>query len=148
MADQGGQQRELVYCHACSNEWLRDQHGLQCPECHSDVVEIVSFPSLDLVHHTVRPCRFPFHPSSKLILSIDRLIYVMIHETITLISAMMMTMTRLPHPTTAFPPILCIITIPGKQRRLIQMSPISSMWNGILLRACILLALLIGHLLP
>ena len=42
MADPSGQQRELVFCHACSNEWLRDQHGLQCPECHSDVVEIVS----------------------------------------------------------------------------------------------------------
>ncbi|KAL9072442.1 MAG: hypothetical protein Q9161_003612 [Pseudevernia consocians] len=41
MADQGGQQRELVFCHACSNEWMRHQHGLQCPECHSDVVEII-----------------------------------------------------------------------------------------------------------
>ena len=72
----------------------------------------------------------------------------MIHETITSISVMMMTMTRLrTQPTTAFPPILCIITIPGKQRRLIQTSPISSMWNGILLRACISLALPIDHLL-
>lgn len=48
MADPGGQQRELVFCHACSNEWLRDQHGLQCPECHSDVVEIVSLPLAEL----------------------------------------------------------------------------------------------------
>lgn len=45
MANQAGQQRDLVFCHACSNEWLRDQHGLQCPECRSDVVEIVSLPS-------------------------------------------------------------------------------------------------------
>ena len=42
MADLGGERRELVFCHACQNEWLREQHGLECPECHSDVVEIVS----------------------------------------------------------------------------------------------------------
>lgn len=36
------QQREHVYCHACQNEWLQDDHGLQCPNCRSDVVEIVS----------------------------------------------------------------------------------------------------------
>ena len=42
MADNGGQQRELIYCHACANEWYRDQHGLKCPDCASEVVEIVS----------------------------------------------------------------------------------------------------------
>ncbi|CAF9912016.1 hypothetical protein IMSHALPRED_010677 [Imshaugia aleurites] len=54
MADQGGQQRELVFCHACSNEWLRHQHGLQCPECQSDVVEIVSLPRVELVYLAVK----------------------------------------------------------------------------------------------
>lgn len=32
---------EVVYCHACSNEWLRDAHGLTCPSCESDITEIV-----------------------------------------------------------------------------------------------------------
>ena len=34
-------QRELVYCHACEDEWYRDESGLTCPGCGSDVVEIV-----------------------------------------------------------------------------------------------------------
>ena len=33
---------ELVFCHACQNEWHREEHGLQCPQCHSDFVELVS----------------------------------------------------------------------------------------------------------
>ncbi|KAL6719902.1 hypothetical protein ACLMJK_001823 [Lecanora helva] len=41
MADPGGQQRELVFCHGCKEEWLREQHGLECPTCHSDFVEII-----------------------------------------------------------------------------------------------------------
>ena len=46
MAD-AGQQRELFYCHACENEWYRDQRGLKCPHCSSEVVEIVSRCSLN-----------------------------------------------------------------------------------------------------
>ncbi|CUS09096.1 unnamed protein product [Tuber aestivum] len=36
-------QRELVYCHACREEWYRDEHGLVCPRstCGSDAVEII-----------------------------------------------------------------------------------------------------------
>ncbi|CAF9928680.1 MAG: hypothetical protein GOMPHAMPRED_005206 [Gomphillus americanus] len=34
--------REQVYCHGCKNEWYRDEHGLACPECGSEIVEIVS----------------------------------------------------------------------------------------------------------
>lgn len=36
--------RERVFCHECRGEWLRDEHGLVCPNetCHSDFVEIVS----------------------------------------------------------------------------------------------------------
>ncbi|KAG6000738.1 hypothetical protein E4U21_005037 [Claviceps maximensis] len=34
--------REVVYCHACSNEWFRDDHGLTCPRCESDITEIIS----------------------------------------------------------------------------------------------------------
>ncbi|KAG9256486.1 uncharacterized protein F5Z01DRAFT_672468 [Emericellopsis atlantica] len=34
--------REVVFCHACSNEWYRDQHGLICPQCEGDIIEIVS----------------------------------------------------------------------------------------------------------
>ena len=40
MADGRGE-RELVFCHACENEWYRDQNGLECPGCHSDVVEVI-----------------------------------------------------------------------------------------------------------
>jgi E3 ubiquitin-protein ligase RNF115/126 len=35
------QQRDMVYCHQCENEWFRDEHGLECPECHSDFTEII-----------------------------------------------------------------------------------------------------------
>ena len=42
MADRGGEQRELVFCHSCGNEWHRDEHGLQCPGCESEFVEVVS----------------------------------------------------------------------------------------------------------
>ncbi|KAK2595920.1 hypothetical protein QQS21_006515 [Conoideocrella luteorostrata] len=34
--------REVVFCHACSNEWYRDEHGLVCPGCDSDITEIVT----------------------------------------------------------------------------------------------------------
>lgn len=37
--------REVVYCHACANEWYRDEEGLTCPMCHGDVTEIVRYPS-------------------------------------------------------------------------------------------------------
>ncbi|KAK5175171.1 uncharacterized protein LTR77_000308 [Saxophila tyrrhenica] len=33
--------REIVFCHACENEWYRDEDGLVCPECRSDFTEIV-----------------------------------------------------------------------------------------------------------
>ncbi|KAL7926304.1 hypothetical protein ACQKWADRAFT_179728 [Trichoderma austrokoningii] len=34
--------REVVYCHACSNEWYRADHGLICPDCNSEATEIIS----------------------------------------------------------------------------------------------------------
>ncbi|OPB38001.1 hypothetical protein A0O28_0011050 [Trichoderma guizhouense] len=34
--------REVVYCHACAREWYRDERGLLCPRCGSDITEIVS----------------------------------------------------------------------------------------------------------
>ena len=51
MADYGSSQggRELVFCHSCENEWYRDEHGLQCPSCESEIVEIVSIEAL----HTI-----------------------------------------------------------------------------------------------
>ena len=36
------QERELVLCHGCENEWWKDERGLECPRCHCDIVEIVS----------------------------------------------------------------------------------------------------------
>lgn len=35
--------REVVYCHACSNEWYRADRGLVCPDCSSEATEIVCF---------------------------------------------------------------------------------------------------------
>ncbi|KAL9130526.1 MAG: hypothetical protein Q9217_001294 [Psora testacea] len=35
------QERERVLCHGCDNEWWKDEHGLECPRCHCDIVEIV-----------------------------------------------------------------------------------------------------------
>ncbi|KAF5678244.1 1-phosphatidylinositol-4,5-bisphosphate phosphodiesterase [Fusarium circinatum] len=32
---------DVVICHECSAEWLRDEDGLVCPQCQSDVVEII-----------------------------------------------------------------------------------------------------------
>ncbi|KAF9874802.1 putative ankyrin repeat protein [Colletotrichum karsti] len=34
--------REVVFCHACSHEWWKEDHGLHCPRCESDITEIVS----------------------------------------------------------------------------------------------------------
>ncbi|OAA80856.1 hypothetical protein LEL_00401 [Akanthomyces lecanii RCEF 1005] len=34
--------REVVYCHACCFEWYRDEFGLECPSCQSDITELVS----------------------------------------------------------------------------------------------------------
>lgn len=39
--NQRPQQRELVYCHDCENEWYRDEHGLVCPNCRSDFAEVI-----------------------------------------------------------------------------------------------------------
>ncbi|MCJ1395069.1 hypothetical protein MMC18_007950 [Xylographa bjoerkii] len=41
MAERGEAPREMVFCHQCENEWYRDENGLQCPRCHSEVVEII-----------------------------------------------------------------------------------------------------------
>ncbi|PNS16847.1 hypothetical protein CAC42_4811 [Sphaceloma murrayae] len=39
--DRTGRPRDIVYCHQCENEWYRDEHGLECPSCHSDFTEVV-----------------------------------------------------------------------------------------------------------
>ncbi|EON63618.1 hypothetical protein W97_02846 [Coniosporium apollinis CBS 100218] len=65
-----GENRELVYCHQCENEWYRDEHGLvPCPECQGEFTEIIepdhdpredNGPSLDdLLPHPPHP--HPFH---------------------------------------------------------------------------------------
>ncbi|KAF2713095.1 hypothetical protein K504DRAFT_472560 [Pleomassaria siparia CBS 279.74] len=33
--------RDMMFCHECHDEWYRDEHGLTCPECHSDFTEII-----------------------------------------------------------------------------------------------------------
>ncbi|KAJ4390726.1 hypothetical protein N0V93_004324 [Gnomoniopsis smithogilvyi] len=34
--------REVVFCHNCSNEWYNDEHGLECPRCHGEICEIIT----------------------------------------------------------------------------------------------------------
>ncbi|KAB8337040.1 hypothetical protein FH972_021344 [Carpinus fangiana] len=34
-------QRELVFCHECENEFWKQEHGLECPSCHSDFTEVI-----------------------------------------------------------------------------------------------------------
>ncbi|CZR62271.1 related to COP1-interacting protein CIP8 [Phialocephala subalpina] len=34
--------REVVFCHQCANEWYRDEHGLTCPRCAGEIIEIVT----------------------------------------------------------------------------------------------------------
>lgn len=41
MASATPQSRDVIFCHQCENEWYRDEHGLACPECHSDFTEII-----------------------------------------------------------------------------------------------------------
>lgn len=38
--------REVVYCHQCENEWYQDEHGLVCPACEGEIIEIVSLPKI------------------------------------------------------------------------------------------------------
>ncbi|KAF7544860.1 hypothetical protein G7046_g9693 [Stylonectria norvegica] len=33
--------REVVFCHACSNEWYREDGGLICPRCQGEATEII-----------------------------------------------------------------------------------------------------------
>ena len=152
MADHGGQQRELVFCHACSNEWLRDQHGLQCPDCHSDVVEIVGLPDFSLLtlSTSVSKATIIIHKTRQmLILSVDRLMSATTHGTVTLIQAMTVMKIRPPQVTMIIKaPMLYIIMIPGKRKPQIPTSQRSSMLNGILLRVSTSLALPSDHLLP
>lgn len=30
-----------MFCHECEDEWFRDEHGLTCPRCQSDFVEVI-----------------------------------------------------------------------------------------------------------
>ena len=152
MADHSGQQRELVFCHACSNEWLRDQHGLQCPDCHSDVVEIVRLPdfSLPTLSTSVSKATIIIHKTRQmLILSVDRLTSATTHGTVILIQAMTVMKIRPPQVTMMIKaPMLYIIMIPGKRKPQILTSQRSSMLNGILHRVSTSLALPTDHLLP
>ncbi|KAF5008792.1 hypothetical protein FDECE_4947 [Fusarium decemcellulare] len=59
--------REVVYCHACANEWYRDEHGLMCPDCHGEITEIIDPENdpRDFEHHSsastspeISPIRF------------------------------------------------------------------------------------------
>ena len=35
------QEREIVFCHQCENEWYRDEHGIICPECQGEFTEVI-----------------------------------------------------------------------------------------------------------
>jgi Zn finger protein HypA/HybF involved in hydrogenase expression len=45
--------REVVFCHACENEWYREEHALlKCPRCDSDITEIVSPTHPSVLQHS------------------------------------------------------------------------------------------------
>lgn len=33
--------RDIMFCHQCENEWYRDEHGFECPDCHSEFCEVI-----------------------------------------------------------------------------------------------------------
>ncbi|KAK4103500.1 hypothetical protein N658DRAFT_514346 [Parathielavia hyrcaniae] len=48
--------REVVFCHACQNEWYRDEHDtLTCPSCESSFTEIVDFSNDPRPAHGILP---------------------------------------------------------------------------------------------
>ncbi|KAH8172708.1 ring finger domain-containing protein [Sarocladium implicatum] len=53
--------REVVFCHSCSFEWYNQDHGLQCPRCHSEITEVIN-PSED-PRNLAQPIP-PYHPTS------------------------------------------------------------------------------------
>ena len=55
----------MVFCHACRNDWRRNQHGLQCPQCSSECVEVVRSLSLIAKLFTRRQL-LPYPPTSAL----------------------------------------------------------------------------------
>jgi hypothetical protein len=64
MASSGGSHlgaaagREVVFCHACQNEWFRTENdNLICPRCESSFTEIVG--ALAISSHLT----LPYHPS-------------------------------------------------------------------------------------
>lgn len=67
--DRRPQQREMMFCHECENEWYRDEHGLECPECHSDFTEVIEAnndPRLDEQHIPGEPDLRSVTPASAL----------------------------------------------------------------------------------
>lgn len=48
--------REVVFCHQCENEWYQDEHGLVCPACEGEVVEIVSLLKVAVLSFFKRSC--------------------------------------------------------------------------------------------
>lgn len=51
--------QERVFCHPCGARWNRNEHGLICPNCESEFVEIVSLHSIYSRSHQ------PEFPTSK-----------------------------------------------------------------------------------
>ncbi|KAI4162498.1 MAG: hypothetical protein LQ342_003913 [Letrouitia transgressa] len=37
--------QEIVFCHRCHNEWHQARHGLKCPQCDSEAVEVIELGS-------------------------------------------------------------------------------------------------------
>ncbi|KAI9835621.1 MAG: hypothetical protein M1838_005270 [Thelocarpon superellum] len=64
MADRyGPRPSELVFCHECQNEWRKNEHGLTCPECHSDFTEIIEQDNDPRMAH-VEDVLYPESPST------------------------------------------------------------------------------------
>ncbi|KAL5586815.1 hypothetical protein FOBRF1_016685 [Fusarium oxysporum] len=55
------QTRDVVFCHECSAEWYRDENGLTCPKCQSELVEIIE-PENDAHLSADSSASFPVEP--------------------------------------------------------------------------------------
>ncbi|PQE31393.1 RING finger protein [Rutstroemia sp. NJR-2017a WRK4] len=59
--------REVVFCHQCENEWYQDEHGLICPACEGEIIEIVdpaSDPRPGINNHNDSPALSPMDRDS------------------------------------------------------------------------------------
>ncbi|TAQ91077.1 hypothetical protein B7494_g650 [Chlorociboria aeruginascens] len=53
--------RSVVYCHRCGHQWYQDEHGVTCPQCYGEIIEIVTPESDPRPGHERPPTPPNFH---------------------------------------------------------------------------------------